>query len=114
MAIFSIAHLFKSIFFYPFFCLRRSSANRYFLRTMAKVGAGASEYFDSKVKSKWQKKVESLLTKSQQPVLTSVSVAWQQFDNDAPTPIQAPNQILSLFNGSRQVVYGFVPYCTQV
>ena len=81
---------------------------------MAKVGAGASEYFDSKVKSKWQRKVDSLLAKSQQPVLTSVSVVWQQYDNDAPTPIQAPSQILSLFNGSRQVVYGFVPYCTQV
>ncbi|XP_028417262.1 protein mono-ADP-ribosyltransferase PARP4-like isoform X3 [Dendronephthya gigantea] len=90
-----------------------SSANRYFLRTLAKVGAGASEYFDEKVKSKWKRKVESFISRSQQPVLTSVSVAWQQFDNDAPTPIQAPSQILSLFNGSRQVVYGFVPYCTQ-
>lgn len=28
--------------------------------------------------------------------------------------LQAPHQIVSLFNGSRQVVYGFVDNCTQV
>ena len=27
---------------------------------------------------------------------------------------QAPHQVVSLFSGSRQVVYGFVPNCTQV
>ena len=96
------------------FAFPSSSANRYFMRTMSKVGAGAAEYFDQKVKSKWKKKVQSQLMKCQQPVLTSVAVAWQQFDEDAPKPIQAPNQILSLFNGCRQVVYGFVPYCMQV
>ena len=26
---------------------------------------------------------------------------------------QAPQELVSLFNGSRQVVYGFVPYCRQ-
>ena len=26
---------------------------------------------------------------------------------------QAPQEIVSLFSGSRQVVYGFVPHCTQ-
>ena len=28
--------------------------------------------------------------------------------------IQAPQEIVSLFSGSRQVVYGFVPHCLQV
>ena len=84
------------------------------MRVMAQVGAGSSEYFEPKMKSKWKRKVQSQLEKCQQPVLTSVSVTWQQFDEGAPKPIQAPNQILSLFNGSRQVVYGFVPFCTQV
>ena len=27
--------------------------------------------------------------------------------------IQAPHEIVSLFSGSRQVVYGFVPHCKQ-
>ena len=29
-----------------------------------------------------------------------------------PRP-QAPQELVSLFSGSRQVVYGFVPHCTQ-
>ncbi|KAI8502339.1 Protein mono-ADP-ribosyltransferase parp4 [Branchiostoma belcheri] len=58
-------------------------------------------------------KVKSQLWKAAQPGLTSVSVDWQQWDDDAPPPVQAPNQIVSLFNGSRQVVYGYVPHCTQ-
>ncbi|KAK2557988.1 Protein mono-ADP-ribosyltransferase PARP4 [Acropora cervicornis] len=33
-----------------------STANRYLLRFMAKAGAGASEFFDSKAKSKWERK----------------------------------------------------------
>ncbi len=27
--------------------------------------------------------------------------------------VQAPVELVSLFNGSRQVVYGFVPHCKQ-
>ena len=30
------------------------------------------------------------------------------------SPVQAPHEIVSLFSGSRQVVYGFVPHCKQV
>ena len=30
------------------------------------------------------------------------------------TYIQAPQEIVSLFSGSRQVIYGFVPHCLQV
>ena len=28
--------------------------------------------------------------------------------------IQAPQEIVSLFSGSRQVIYGYVPHCKQV
>ncbi|XP_072018547.1 protein mono-ADP-ribosyltransferase PARP4-like [Amphiura filiformis] len=90
-----------------------STANRHLLRALARVGAGAFQFFDSKVKSKWEGKIKSQLNKSSHPVLTSVSVEWQQFDNHAPRPIQAPSQITSLFSGSRQVVYGYVPFCTK-
>ena len=34
-----------------------STANRHLLRALARVGAGAYEFFDSKVKSKWETKV---------------------------------------------------------
>ncbi|KAJ8314784.1 hypothetical protein KUTeg_006934 [Tegillarca granosa] len=88
-----------------------SVANRHLLRALARVGAGAYEYFDSKSKSKWENKVKSQISKASQPGLTSVSVAWQQHDEELPPPIQAPRQITALFNGSRQVIYGFVPNC---
>ena len=68
--------------------LSSTAANRHFLRSMARVGAGSEEFFDAKTKSKWERKVKSQLSKAFQPALTSVSVEWQQFDDDAPKPIQ--------------------------
>ena len=58
------------------------------LRSLARVGAGASEFFDSKTKSKWERKVKAQLFKAGQPGLTSVSVAWQQHDDFAAPPVQ--------------------------
>ncbi|CAG2205447.1 PARP2_3_4 [Mytilus edulis] len=86
-----------------------SIANKHVLKAMSRLGAGSFEYFDSHAKSKWESKVISQIQKTSQPVLTSVSVVWQQFDN--PPPVQAPQQITALFNGSRLVVYGFVSNC---
>ena len=65
-----------------------STANRHFLRSMARVGAGCEEFFDTKTKSKWERRVKSQLSKAFQPALTSVSVEWQQFDENAPKPMQ--------------------------
>ncbi|XP_078585828.1 protein mono-ADP-ribosyltransferase PARP4-like [Branchiostoma floridae x Branchiostoma japonicum] len=96
-----------------FSCGVGSTSNKHLLRALARVGGGAFEYFDDKTKSKWEKKVKAQLWKAAQPGLTSMSVDWQQWDDDAPPPVQAPNQIVSLFNGFRQVVYGYVPHCTQ-
>ena len=45
---------------------------------------------------------------------TLVAVTWEQHDSGSSPPVQAPNQLLSLFNGSRQVVYGFADNCTRV
>ena len=56
----------------------------------------------------------SQLSKAAQPGLRDVKVKWLQHDIDPVPPIQAPKQIMSVFNGSQQVVYGFVPNCTQV
>jgi poly [ADP-ribose] polymerase len=80
---------------------------------MARVGGGHSEFFDTQKKSRWERKVKDQISKAFQPALTNVSVNWWQYDEDAPKPIQAPKSIVSLFNGSRQVVYGFVPHCKQ-
>jgi len=45
---------------------------------------------------------------------SSVSVKWQQFNPTAPPPVQAPKQLQALFSDCPNLVYGFVPHCTQV
>ena len=65
-----------------------STANRHLLAKLSQVGAGSSEFFDSKAKSKWEKKVKEQIRKAQQPALTSVQVTWQQFDDNASVPLQ--------------------------
>ncbi|XP_065649889.1 protein mono-ADP-ribosyltransferase PARP4 isoform X11 [Hydra vulgaris] len=89
-----------------------TTPNKHILQKMACLGSGYFEYFDKNAKSKWQNKVELQLEKCQQPVLTNIKIHWIQHDEDAPKPLQAPNEITTLFNGNRLVVYGFVPHCT--
>ncbi|XP_052241111.1 uncharacterized protein LOC127851394 isoform X2 [Dreissena polymorpha] len=89
-----------------------STADRHLLRALARVGAGAFEFFDPKVKSKWERKVQSHINKAAQPGLTSVQVDWEQHGANVELPVQAPRQITAVFSGSRQVIYGFVPNCT--
>ena len=83
------------------------------LKTLAHAGAGAYEYFDSKTKSRWEGRIKSQLEKASQPVLTEVRIEWEQHGHHS-APVQAPTHITSLFNGSRLVVYGFVPNCFMV
>lgn len=94
--------------------LCRSASNRHLLQMMAQRGAGAFEYFDVKVRSRWEGQAEAQLERMAQPGLASVQVHWQQFNEGAPAPVQAPRLLTALFNGTRQIVYGFVPDCTQV
>jgi len=58
--------------------------------------------------------MKSQLSKAAEPGLKDVRVNWIQHDINPDAAIQAPKQIMSVFNGSRQVVYGLVPNCTQV
>ncbi|XP_071956345.1 protein mono-ADP-ribosyltransferase PARP4-like isoform X2 [Antedon mediterranea] len=90
-----------------------ATANKHLLKSIARVGTGAFEFFDTSLKSRWAKKIKSQLLKAMQPVLSNVNVEWEQLEDSAPKPIQAPSQITSLFSGSRQVVYGYVPCCRQ-
>jgi len=100
----------------------RNTANRYALRSLARNGAGSFEFFDCKAKSKWEGKVKGQLEKASQPSLMSIEVEWQQFndeeddggDGSPPKLTQAPANIMALYSGCRQVIYGFVPNCTQV
>ncbi|BFZ25340.1 hypothetical protein BsWGS_28378 [Bradybaena similaris] len=89
-----------------------ATCNTYTLKAVSRVSGGAFEYFNSKTKSKWEPKVKSQISKARQPGLTSVNVEWHQYNDNHPVPVQAPQQITALFNGSHQVVYGFVPDCT--
>ncbi|KAL8624962.1 hypothetical protein ACOMHN_039849 [Nucella lapillus] len=89
-----------------------ATCNIYSLKALARVSAGAFEFFDTKVKSKWEEKVKRQISKVVQPGLTSVKVEWRQYDENLPPPMQAPRHITAMFNGTRQVVYGFVPNCT--
>jgi len=91
----------------------RSVANQHTLRSLARAGCGYYEFFNSKMKSRWETKIRNQLAKASQPSLSSICVEWSNF-NDAEHPVQAPTEIMALFNGCRQVVYGFVPNCTQV
>ncbi|XP_069495299.1 protein mono-ADP-ribosyltransferase PARP4 isoform X2 [Ambystoma mexicanum] len=96
-----------------FTCGVGSTANRHILRSLAKYGAGAYEFFDEKSKYSWLKKVNEQITKMRSEGCHCVSVKWQQFNADAPVPIQAPAHIQSVFESERVLVYGFVPHCTQ-
>ncbi|CAM4358358.1 unnamed protein product [Lepidochelys olivacea] len=96
-----------------FTCGFGSTANHHMLRSLSQYGAGAYEYFDPKSKYNWLKKIESQRSRIFSPGCSSVSIKWQQFDANAPEPLQAPAQIQSLFNNERLLVYGFIPHCTQ-
>ncbi|KAH9525132.1 Protein mono-ADP-ribosyltransferase parp4 [Bulinus truncatus] len=91
---------------------RIDTCNSYVLKALARVSGGTFEFFNNKAKSKWETKVKHQLDKASQPGLTSVSVEWCQYDDNLRPPVQAPKQITAMFNGSRQVIYGFVPNCT--
>lgn len=45
-----------------------------------------------------------------QPALSDIRIEWKTFQQG--TIRQAPTQILSLFSGERQIVYGYVYVCS--
>uniref|UniRef100_A0A8C6FHE8 Poly [ADP-ribose] polymerase n=1 Tax=Moschus moschiferus TaxID=68415 RepID=A0A8C6FHE8_MOSMO len=96
-----------------FSCGVGSTANRHVLRTLSHYGAGVFEYFNSKSKHSWKKQIEAQMHRLSSPSCHSVSVKWQQLSTDAPTPLQAPAQVPSLFHGERLLIYGLTPHCTQ-
>ena len=70
-----------------------STANRHFLRSMARIGGGCSEFFDTQKKSQWQTKVKEQLSRAFQPALTDVRVEWWQFDDNALKPVQVRKRV---------------------
>lgn len=58
-------------------------------------------------------KVKNVVSKTIQPCVSEVSLEWQNFGNKEGI-VQAPSHISSIFSGSRQIIFGFVPNCTMV
>ncbi|XP_067842203.1 protein mono-ADP-ribosyltransferase PARP4 isoform X2 [Heptranchias perlo] len=96
-----------------FTCGVGSTANRHMLRILAQYGGGAHEVFDKNTRFSWKAKVLSQVDRVTQPGCNSISVKWQRFSLNAQDPVHAPAQIHSVFSGSRLLIYGFVPHCTQ-
>ncbi|KAL2081076.1 hypothetical protein ACEWY4_022929 [Coilia grayii] len=96
-----------------FTCGLSKTANKHMLRALAQAGGGAFEFFDTKTRHTWLEKVKSTVRRMTSPGCSSVSVKWQLFNPTAPSPVQAPAQLHSLFSNHHTLVYGFVPHCTQ-
>ena len=56
MELYTYVHMYVATF-----VIHRKTANRHFLKSMARVGAGCDEFFDPKTKSKWQRKVMTFI-----------------------------------------------------
>ncbi|KAL2081078.1 hypothetical protein ACEWY4_022931 [Coilia grayii] len=96
-----------------FTCGLSKTANKHMLRALAQAGGGAFEFFDTKTRHTWLQKVNTTVRRMTSPGCSSVSVKWQLFNPTAPSPVQAPAQLHSLFSNHHTLVYGFVPHCTQ-
>jgi len=85
------------------------NTTKHTIRSLARVGAGAFEFIISKQKSKTESKVLRQFTRSKQPSLSDININWEIYRDE--TVLQAPHQIVSLFNGERQIIYGYVDNC---
>ena len=72
---------------------------KHFLRSLANLSGGSFELFDASRKSKWERKITTLVANAARPGLTDIAIAWQQLDHDAPPPDQAPAHLSALFYG---------------
>ena len=94
-----------------FTCSVGSNPNKHLLKMISFSTNGLFTQFDSKFQSKWTDKVEEIIDKIGQPSIGNISVEWEIHDDNKSEILQAPAKISSLFNGRRQIVYGFVPNC---
>jgi len=84
--------------------------NGHYMRQLAKEGGGICQVFSSKERAKWKAKVQAVLGRCSEAALHSVSIVWRMY-NSGDTVHQAPLSINSLYNGHRQVVYGYTKNC---
>ena len=83
--------------------------NKHFMQSLAQLSGGAYRLFAGK--GKWISGVHELLKICMEPGLTHVDIKWKAFGLNKDKIEQAPIYISSLFNRTRQIVYGFVPNC---
>lgn len=107
-----------------------SNCSRHLIRSLARVGGGVAEFMPPN-KLPTRTKIERQFRRAQQPgkstdahcskldvlssifcktALSEINVRWNISDRGSVA--QAPAQLTSLFHGERQIVYGFVDYCT--
>lgn len=88
-----------------FTCGIDCSSNRHSLYSISCLGRGSTEFFSDKGSQQFydHKKIKNLYQKAIQPAVSNLTIDWIGTDNLLK---QAPNKILSVFNGERKVIYG--------
>ncbi|ELR19183.1 ubiquitin domain containing protein [Acanthamoeba castellanii str. Neff] len=86
-----------------------SNCSRHMVRSLARVGGGVAEFMPAN-KLPTRSKIERQFRRALQPALSEINVDWHISDRGSVSA--APAQLTSLFYGERQIVYGFVDYCT--
>ena len=88
-----------------------SSGNKHFMQNLGEVSGGSFQMFDGGAKRKWPASINKFLRICMEPGLTKVDLRWKVFGINKDEIEQAPVRISSLFNKTRQTMYGFVPNC---
>ncbi|KAL5250110.1 hypothetical protein ACHWQZ_G015989 [Mnemiopsis leidyi] len=88
-----------------------SNGNKHFMQNLGEVSGGSFQMFDGAAKRKWPASIKKFLQICMEPGLTKVDLRWKVFGINKEEIEQAPVRISSLFNKTRQTMYGFVPNC---
>ena len=88
-----------------------TGGNKHFMQNLGQVSGGSFEMFDGNAKRKWPTSIAKFLKICTEPGLTKVDLRWKVFGMNKDEIEQAPVSISSLFNKTRQTMYGFVPSC---
>ena len=89
----------------------KSSGNKHFMQNLGEVSGGSFQMFDGSAKRKWPGSINKFLRICMEPGLTKVDLKWKVFGINKDEIEQSPVRMSSLFNKTRQTMYGFVPNC---
>ncbi|XP_023233095.1 poly [ADP-ribose] polymerase 4-like isoform X2 [Centruroides sculpturatus] len=83
--------------------------NKHTLQQIANKSGGVYECLDTLNLENWKNMVQKQIMRTTQASLTNVRIEWQNSYDGNEVVIQTPKQIMSIFNGCRQIIYGFCP-----